>query len=102
MTLFDLAGRATKSLAAALLFYSRGGAVDATAPQPRCDTPHDLVVSRRIADACRCRRSDAASRSPSSPSAPSSTALAPAAVVARRELVPAACPSNPQAQFPAQ
>jgi len=45
VTLFDLAGRATKSLAAALFVLSVPGAVFAEpiAPQPRCATPHDLM-----------------------------------------------------------
>ena len=45
MKLLDLAGRATTSLAAALFVLSIPGAVFAEpdAPQPRCQTPHDLM-----------------------------------------------------------
>ncbi len=45
MTLFDLAGRATKSLAAtlALLSVPAAALADTGSPRPHCDTPRDLL-----------------------------------------------------------
>lgn len=100
MTLFDLAGRATKSLAAALLFCIPAAALaDATAPQPRCDTPHDLL---RLGGSLTHVAQKIARRQPVTIVAIGSSSTAGAGASSPAASYPSRLSVELQAQFPAQ
>ena len=100
MTLFDLAGRATKSLAAALLFFIPAAALaDATALQPRCDTPHDLL---RLGGSLTHVAQKIARRQPVTIVAIGSSSTAGAGASSPAASYPSRLSVELQAQFPAQ